>query len=156
MRWGLTLILHYYLSFGMDFFEQRDFFPLFYFWGKKQKLLLIYRQVICMCFQVYGLSNIDLLRCVCVCLLCRALSLILFLFTLPEFCLFNSLSLSLKLTQFSVLFFVFLCFCLNVCAAAWVEKEGRTGGTNNPANTNKHNSNFTFGYTSRPDIAKSK
>ena len=157
MRWGLTLILHYYLSFGMDFFEQRDFFfPLFYFWGKKQKLLLIYRQVICMCFQVYGLSNIDLLRCVCVCLLCRALSLILFLFTLPEFCLFNSLSLSLKLTQFSVLFSVFLCFCLNVfvcasccCMSRKGGREGRTTkgeGTNNPANTNKHNSNFTFGY----------
>ena len=53
-----------------------------------------FKKPLWMCFQVYGLSNIDLLRCMCVCLLCRALSLILFLFTFPEFCLLNFLQLS--------------------------------------------------------------
>ena len=62
-------------------------------------VFLVSKKPLWMCFQVYGLSNIDLLRCMCVCLLCRALSLILFLFTFPEFCLLNFLQLSLEMTQ---------------------------------------------------------
>ena len=109
MRWGLTLILHYYLSFGMDFFEQRDFFSSFLFLGKKQKLLLIYRQVICMCFQVYGLSNIDLLRCVCMFVVPRSLPHSIFVY-IPRV-------LFVQLPPFRQGFSTVPCniFCLFVC-----------------------------------------
>ena len=56
------------------------------------------------------------------------LSLILFLFTFPEFCLLNFLQLSLWMTQFCAILFVCLSFCQNVCAAAWAEELERGGG----------------------------
>ena len=128
MRWGLTLILHYYLSFGMDFFEQRDFFfPLFYFWGKKQKLLLIYRQVICMCFQVYGLSNIDLLRCVCMFVVPRSLPHSIFVYIarvlFVQLPLFESQTDSVLSTIFRLS--VFLSECLCCCMSRKGGKDGR-------------------------------
>ena len=108
-------------------------FSSFLFLGKKQKLLLIYRQVICMCFQVYGLSNIDLLRCVCVYVCCAALSpSFYFCLHCPSFvCSTPSLWVSNWLSSQ----YYFLSFCVSVwmclfvlLAAAWVEKEGEREG----------------------------
>ena len=82
------------------------------------------------CFQVYSLSNIDPQLCVCRMFVVPrfVLSLILFLFTFPEFCLLNFLQLSLWMTQFCAILFVCLSFCQNVCAAAWAEELERGGG----------------------------
>ena len=92
--------------------------------GKKQKLLIVYRQVICMCFQVYGLSNIDLLRCVCVYVCCAALSPS-FYFCLHSSSFVCSTSPPFRLRQVSsirprtlVCLFVCLCGCLSLSVSA--------------------------------------
>ena len=162
MRWGLTLILHHYLSFGMDFFEQRDIFSSFLFLGKKQKLLLIYRQVICMCFQVYGLSNIDLLRCVCMFVVPRSLPHSIFVYIarvlFVQLPLFESQTDSVLSTIFCLSVFLSECVCL--CFLLLHESKRREGGKDDEGRRNEQPGKYKQTqqqlhirlYTSRPDI----
>ena len=91
-------------------------FSSFLFLGKKQKLLLIYRQVICMCFQVYGLSNIDLLRCVCMFVVPRSLPHSIFVYIarvlFVQLPLFESQTDSVLSTIFCLSVFLSECVCL--------------------------------------------
>ena len=152
------------LSFGMDFFEQRDFFSSFLFLGKKQKLLLIYRQVICMCFQVYGLSNIDLLRCVCVCMFVvpRSLPHSIFVYIarvlFVQLPLFESQTDSVLSTIFCLSVFLSECVCL--CFLLLHESKRREGGKDDEGRRNEQPGKYKQTqqqlhirlYTSRPDI----
>ena len=126
--------------------------PKFYF------LFWILRKIFFICFQLHVLSNIDLiLGCVYVC--CAAFARLSPSF---YFCLHSSSfvcstsSVPRQVFSIYVLGPVCLCFCPNVCAA-WAHRaclrsydgereELEKRRRNNPANTNKHNSNSDRTY----------